>query len=312
MMTTQPTVKQNPLVFYLRVFLYMLLALIIRVAAFLPLLALVKGPAYLALLCPALLVFVVLPLRYSFAEAIMQQPGERAFCFAEAFNFRHYGEKLTESILHAFHVIKWGLPMAALILYAMYWYSEVDALTVLQSITSLGAGWASLRVGVSNLFRSGEPAAVPANNLMDGLFVVMLVVALAALIWLYGAVRNSANRYSWVLATRNDRAPRKELRRRLIGRRWAQLGVAAINFILWIPFVMAVVFALKGVISDLSTVLMMAITTGKLPALDMAGAVLPLAAAFVCLYMMLLPVRRMLVAAFVARGKASAGKVNAA
>lgn len=311
-MTTQPTVKQSAPVFYLRVFLYMFLALFIRVAAFLPLLALAQGSAYLALLCPVLLIFIVLPLRYSFAEALMQQPGERSFSFAKAFGFGHYGEKLTESIAHAAHVAKWGLPMAVLVVCAVYWYSEVDALTLLQSLTSLGAGWASLRVGVMNLFRSGEPAAVPANNLMDGLFVVALVVALAALIWLYGVVRNSANRYSWVLATRNDRAPRKELRRRLIGRRWAQLGVAAINVILWIPFALAVALALKGVVSDLSTALVLAITTGKLPALDMASAVLPLAAAFVGLYMTLLPARRMLMASFVARGKLNAGKANAA
>ena len=304
--------KQSPVVFYLWVLLYMLCALVIRVAAFLPLLALVKEGAvrYAALLCPALLVFVVLPLRYSFAEALVQENGQRRFCLAKAFNFEHYGEKLTESILHALRVLLWGIPVAALGVYAMYWYNEVDALTLLQSITGLGAWWASLRVSVGNFF--GGDAVVPVNTMMDGMFVIAMVVVLAVLIWLYGAVRNSASRYSWVLATRNDRAPRKELRRRLIGRRWKQLGVAVINLLLWVPFVVVLALTLKSAVSDLSTMLMMAITTGKLPAMDLAGVVLPLAAAFFGLYMTLLPVRRMLTAAFVVRGKVTADKVNVA
>ena len=165
-------------------------------------------------------------------------------------------------------------------------------------------------VTVLNFF--GGDAVVPVNTMMDGMFVIAMVVVLAVLIWLYGAVRNSASRYSWVLATRNDRAPRKELRRRLIGRRWKQLGVAVINLLLWVPFVVVLALTLKSAVSDLSTMLMMAITTGKLPAMDLAGVVLPLAAAFFGLYMTLLPVRRMLTAAFVVRGKVTADKVNVA
>lgn len=311
-MMNDKNAKQNPMVFYLWVLLYMLCALVVRVVTFLPLLALAQEGAvrYAALLCPVLLVFVVLPLRYSFAEALVQENGQRRFCLAKAFNFGHYGEKLTESILHAVRVLLWGIPMAALGVYAMYWYNEVDALTVLQSITGLGAWWASLRVNVGNFF--GGDAVVPVNTMMDGMFVIVMVVVLAVLIWLYGAVRNSANRYSWVLATRNERAPRKELRRRLIGRRWKQLGVALINLALLVPFMVVAAMTLKSAVSDLSTMLMMAITTGKLPAMDLAGAVLPLAAAFFGLYMTLLPVRRMLTAAFVARGKVTAEKVNVA
>ena len=311
-MTNPIPAKQNPLVFYLWMLLYMLLALLIRAAAFLPLLAVASGSAFkwLWVLCPVVLIFLVLPLRYSFAEALVQRPGERRFCLTEAFSVRHYGEKLTESLLHALHVLKWGIPLAALLVYAMYWYSEVDALTVLQSMTALGAGWASLRVGVANLF--GANAAVPANTLMDGLFVIGLIVLLAVLIWIYGAVRNSANRYSWVLATRSEFSPRSELRRRMIGRRWKQLGVAVINFLLWIPFLLVAGKALKNAVSDLSTMLMMAITTGSLPAVDLAGAVVPLIAAFFGLYLTLLPVRRWLTASFVMRSKTATDKVNAA
>lgn len=304
--------KQSPVVFYLWMLLYMLCALLVRVVTFAPLAAVMQegGVRFAALLCPALLLFVVLPLRYSFAEALVQNAGERRFCLKKAFNFSHYGEKLAESLLHAVRVLLWGIPLAALMVYAMYWYNDVDALTMLQSITSLGAGWASIRVSIGNFF--GGDAVVPANTMMDGMFVIAMVVALAVLIWLYGAVRNSACRYSWVLATRNDRAPRKELRRRLSGRRFQQLGVAIVNLILFVPFVLVAVLTLKGVVSDVSTVLMMAITTGKMPAMDLAGAVVPLAAAFFGLYMTLLPVRRWLTARFVTSAKVASDKVNVA
>lgn len=293
-MMTQNAVKENPLLFYGRVLVYVLTALAVRVAAFVPLLALrLDGPVkWLCLLCPVLVIFVVLPLRYSFAEAIMQRP----FSFATAYSFANYGEKLTESLLHVLHVIKWGVPLAALGVLGYYWYNQVDALTVLNSVTDLGKGWAQLVCSVKNLF--GGNAVPSANTLMDGLLVVGLVIGLAVLIWLYGAVRNSANRYIWVLATRNDRAPRAETRRRLRCRRWQQLGVALINLVLWIPFILAAGVALKNAVSDLSTMLLMSVTTGSLTKLDLTSAVWPLALAFAGLYLPLLPVRRILTAAF--------------
>ena len=94
--------------------------------------------------------------------------------------------------------------------------------------------------------------------------------------------------------------------------RFAQLGVAIINLILFMPFVLVAVLTLKGVVSDVSTVLMMAITTGKLPAMDLAGAVIPLAAAFFGLYLTLLPVRRWLTARFVSSARVASDKVSAA
>lgn len=296
----QTTVKQNPFVFYLCMLVYMLAALIVRAIAFAPLycLTLAGRLKWIALACPALLIFVVLPLRYSFAEALVQRSGERCFCLKKAFGFSNYGEKLTESVMHALNVLKWGIPLAAMLGYAYYWYTGVDALTVLQSVTELGA-WGN-QLWCKALAFFGVEAVPSLNTLMDGVFVVLSVLALGVLIWLYGAVRNSASRYIWVLATRNDRAPRVELRRRLMGRRMAQLGVALINLILWVPFVLMLLRALKSAVSDLSSVLMMAVMSGSMPAVDLAGAVAPLAIAFFGLYLPLLPVRRWLTAAFAA------------
>ena len=92
-----------------------------------------------------------------------------------------------------------------------------------------------------------------------------------------------------------------EMRRRLQGRRLKQLGIAILNLILWIPFLYVSAGALKGAVSDASTMLMMAITTGQLPTADLVAAAVPVAGAFALLYLPLAPLRRWNTAAFAAR-----------
>lgn len=302
----QTTVVHNPLTFYLRMLLYMFIALLVRLVAFTPLACLFVFPAgsplkLLALLCPVLLVLLVLPLRYSFAEALVNRDGRRYFSFDTALNLGNYGEKLAESLLHAAHVVKWGLPFFAMLIYGYYWYKEVDALTLLKTLTELGQGWTSVWCSVANFFLSLVGAATltpPKNTLMDGVVAVLAVLGLGVAIWLYGAVRNSATRYVWAYANSNDHSPRKELRRRLRGRRLAQLGVGLINLVLWIPFVIAVVAAVKGVLTGAAEAVLKVFTRQGSSGLDTAQAVLPLMTAFVFLYMPLLPIRRILTASF--------------
>ena len=231
------TAKHNPLTFYLRMLLYMFVALLLRLLALAPLACLFVFPAgsplkLLALLCPVLLVLLVLPLSYSFAEAMVRRDGSRYFSFDTALNLGNYGEKLAESLLHAAHVIKWGIPFFAMLIYGYYWYKEVDALTLLSTLTQLGRGWTNTWCSVANFFLGlvgGAQLTPPQNTLMDGVAAVLAVLGLGVAVWLYGAVRNSAARYVWAYANRNDHSPRKELRRRLRGRRLAQLGVSLIN-----------------------------------------------------------------------------------
>jgi len=279
------TRKQNAFVFYVCTLVYTLIALALRAAVIAPLacLFLCEGwQRWLAVLCPVLAVFVVLPLRRSFAQAIMQTP--RHFSFDTAFSFARYGEKLGLELLHVLHVLKWGIPMAALLAGAYYCYTEVDALTIFQTINDLGNGCAQV-FGLST-----------ANNFMLGIGVVGAVLGLGVVIWAWGAARNSASRYLWAVS-----ANRAEMRSRLKGRRLQQLVVAIINLVLLIPFLYVSIGALKGALSDASTLLMMAITTGSLPKLDLISAAVPVAGAFIALYLPLLPLRRWNTAAFAMR-----------
>ena len=67
--------SQNAFLFYLHMFLSLLIALAVRVIAFAPLAALVvdRLPSWLALLCPVLFLFVVMPLRFS-AASVSRDP----------------------------------------------------------------------------------------------------------------------------------------------------------------------------------------------------------------------------------------------
>lgn len=291
------TQKHNPVVYYLRVLVYMLLALVLRVIAFAPLCCLVLDSfwKHLWVLCPVMLIFVVLPQRFSFAQALVYGREDRTFSIKKAFCPCDYTEKLREALLHAFHVLKWGLPMVALGVCAYVWYTQVDAITVIRSVTELGVWASGVWCSVANFF--GADLAPVVNGLMEGLYVVLGVVALAALIWIVGVVRNSASRYIWAIAARNDRVPSAERRRRLRGRRLGQLAAALINLLLLVPFLAVAAMQFGNLVSDLSGQLMM-VMMGSMPKMDLSGAVRPLIVAFAGLYLPLLPIRRMITASF--------------
>lgn len=292
------TVKHNPLLFYLQILLYTLTALLLRVVSIAPLAALVVDsvPSWAALLCPVMWIFVLLPLRFSFGDAMAQGKEKRFFDFRLAFSLADYGEKLKQSLLHALHAAKWGMPLAAMGVLAFYWYNEVDALTVLQTITAMGSFASQVVCAVANLFGAGM--AVSANTLMDGVFVVLGIVGLGVAVWGLGVVRNSATRYIWSVATRQDRKPEVEVRRRLLGRRWTQLVVGLINLALLVPFWVLSVSRLKEAFGDLSTQLMMSIASGAGLNVDLTGAFLPIVLYFCLLYLPFVPVRRWLTASF--------------
>lgn len=286
--------KQNPFGIYVRLLLCVALAAVVRVVALAPLACLFVFDSWLralALLCPVLVIFGVLPLRYSFAQAMADMP--RSFAFGKAFSFSDYGDKLKAALMHALHVIKWGIPLAAMAAGVVYCFREVEYLDMYNAVCGMGDTCAAWLNGLL-----GDSSAVTANNFMLGVGVVGAIIGLGVLIWLYGMVRNSASRYIWAYAREHGRHPGLEARTRLKGRRMRQLGVALANLVLWIPFLLVIVDAVKNSLGDTATVLMMAMVTRSLPLGDLMGAVAPVTIAFGALYLPLLPIRRWLTAAF--------------
>jgi len=285
----------------------MFAALLVRVVALLPLGALCLFPAgsqlrWLALLCPVLLIFLVLPLRFSFAQALAWPADGRRFSFRTAFSFSNYGEKLSESLLHALHIFKWGIPLWLMLGGVYYAYNQIDMITLMGGLSDIGAGVTTAEAAVGNFFIGifGGAQIVPNGGLMEGLYAVVGVLGLGLLILLWGVVRNSAFRYVWAV-TPGDRNPHAEARRSLRGRRWDQLGIAIVNLILWAPALYVTFSALKDVLGDLSDAIFTLMSTEQASLPEFSGAVGPLLFAFLVCYMPLLPVRRILTSAFAVR-----------
>ena len=309
MQKTMPGLReQNPLVFYLRTLLYMLLALLLRIVTFAPLLTLFIPSElpfwpWLSLLCPVLFFFFLLPLRFSFAEALVQTGSPRRFGFDTAFSLRQYFEKLWRGFVHFLSVLKWCLPLGAAAFFA-YLQMDQGVNVLLDQLTQLGLWAGNLAAGVGtflrNLFGDTTPLEIH-GGWAEGLLALAVVIALLLLIAAIGVMRNSATRYVWAYASQYHRNPRSENRRRVKNRRWTQLGFALINLLLWAPFLAGLWSFLPGLFSDLSSQLMLLIGTQQMDTSFFSQKTGQLLFAFFVLYLPFLPLRRMITAFFAAK-----------
>lgn len=128
-------------------------------------------------------------------------------------------------------MLKWALPLPdwahGLVLKEKY---TVKGL--LDGLKDLGRNVSAARYAVINFFRTlfGHlPLETVEGSYMEGLYALLALAGLGLLILLYGAVRNSATRYIWAVANREDRSVRREIRRRLRGRRCAPAGNGAVQ-----------------------------------------------------------------------------------
>jgi len=300
--------RQNPVMFYLRTLTYALTALSLRLVMLAPLLLLLLPAGNLwrwgALLCPLLLIFVVLPMRYSFADALVQKPRQRCFSFDTALSVEHWGEKLGESFLHLLSVAKWALPLVAMVLFASWYYLfplEENPAELMNALNAMGQWAASVWHAVADFFVrlfGGTPEAHLQGGWAEGIYVIGIVLGIGLLVLLYGVVRNSCNRYIWVAATREERTPRTEIRRRMRGRRWLQLLVALCNLLLLLPWLVVVVLHVQAAFAPAMELVAGWLVMGDVMTMDLSGLTLPLTLAFFLLYLPLLPVRRILTATF--------------
>ena len=294
--------KQNGFVFYLCMLVYMVPAALVRAIALAPLACLfvMEGKLkLLALLCPVLMVLLVWPLRYSFAQAMAHKP--RRFSFGKALSLKEYGAKLKEALVHALSVAKWGVPLAGMAGFAVYAVKKIEYLDMYDSVKEMGDKCMQLVCDVSvwlNGLLGTQVVEMTSNNFMMGVGVVGAVVALGVLILLCGVMRNSASRYAWARAFEEGMPVRKAIRRCVKDRRVRQFGRALVNLLLWAPFLTVLAMVLKDTLSGMSTVLMMAMVTRQLPVEQLMEAVAPCAIAFGALYVPLLPLRRWNNAAF--------------
>ncbi|MBN1777675.1 MAG: hypothetical protein JW811_06090 [Clostridiales bacterium] len=298
---------QSPLVYYLSALLYVFIASLLYAAAFAPLTALFlfaqgSGFRYLALLCPALVLLIVLPLRFSFAQAVTDRYRGMPFSLKTAFNFDLYGEKVAEGFFYALHLLKWAIPLAASAgaLYCMYVNSGTFTDTIID-LTAFGKSVTGIWNGFVNFFAGifGGAQTTVSGGIGETFIVMIAVAGVCVLILIWGVVRNSAYRYIWAGATQIDKNPRYEARRSLRGRRFEQLMVAMLNLVLLAPaLVVAYLFiAPKEALTEFAMRYADALAAETaLPAI-----VIPygkLAIVFFACYLPLVPLRRIITAHF--------------
>ena len=297
-------VRHNPLTFYLRTLLYMFVALLLRVVTFAPLVSLFIFKSgsylrYLAVLCPVLFIFFLLPLRFSFAQALVQKKPARFFSFDRALSMRRYGEKLGRSLLHLLSVLKWAIPLLAVLGLCAFSFDSNDVNKWFDAFMSLGKTGMFYFVSITRIFGANTAEGLEqSGGLIEGLIVFAAIIGVFVLILLYGVMRNSAYRYIWAASVADSRNPRAEARLRLRGRRLKQLGVALLNLVLLLPCLIGLHRYFGSTISDVSTTLMALNVSKVLDLLDIGTALAPLIFVFVCLYLPFLPLRRILTAYF--------------
>lgn len=298
---------QSPILYYLSALAYVFLAALMYFVALMPLGALVlfaDGSVlrFLALLSPLLFILVVLPLRFSFAQALTDRYHHRPFSLKTAFSFSLYGEKVAEGFLYLLHVLKWAIPLLvfgfvsyALLFDALAFTEPVMDITALgQSVTDVWHGIGNFFVGIFG----GEPNTL-AGGFGEGIVTLLAIAGVCLLILLFGVVRNSAYRYIWAEATELDKNPRLEARRSLRGRRFQQLGIALINLLLLSPVVIVLYnfFAPKDALTDI-TLRAMELLTGEASLMVSAVPYGTFAIVFFACWLPLVPVRRIITASF--------------
>lgn len=298
--------KQSYPAFYLSMIHYMIISLVIRAIAFAPLAALLLcsgAMKAIALLCPILVVTLVLPRRFSFADALVQDSSkERYFDLTKALSFDNYLEKLRLSLLHAVKVALWGIPMFALVAYFYHLYVGVDIMTLLAMLKKAGMLLIEPGKCIANFFRGifGQPALEYANvnSMAEGITVVMLLIGIAGLIWLFGACLNSPYRYLWAMSKHGNTSLKETVKNQLQGRFWKRVAAMLINLALVLPFLLVSWFLAKDTITDLSKNLINYMVSRSLPIAELAKLEVPLGVSFLLLYFVLIPARRYLTCRF--------------
>ena len=299
--------NQNPLVYYGMLMVYMFIAVIIRAAVVMPLGALFlfeKGNLlqWLSIITPVLFVFIVLPLRYSFAEAIAKEQGVRNFSLSKAFSFKDYTKKLVASLWHALQVLKWGIPLGLAIYIAFDWMKKHTMGELLNLLVNLGVWYESTVASVQNFFLKlfgSVDVAVPKGGLMDGVIILASMLVLLLIIWIFGIYRNSASRYLWVYARKCGENPTAYRRKALKHKRSRQLIYGLINLIIWVPCILMLLAQRKLIPDNIVTSLMTSIAMGKSLSLDWYAIVRSLAIGLLLLYMPFIPLRRIFTVVFV-------------
>jgi hypothetical protein len=204
----------------------MLAAILIRAIALSPLLALVLVKSgdplqYIAILAPVLYIFVVLPLRFSFGEAMHKASQGGKFFSGKLLSLRGYGEKCKALLFQVLHSLPWTLPLVIGAVVGLYYWYVVDLATSMNLVRSLGK------------------LLGPEYGFKEGVYMLIGAAGLLSLVFLYGLVRGGMLRFVWAQSGGNYKNARGEMLRRLRRGRFGQLLIGIVQGLLRLPVLAA-------------------------------------------------------------------------
>lgn len=223
----------------------------------------------------SLYLFIVVPLRNSFAEAMEKTSRKENFSWKTCFSYKNYFEKIGFQVKQGLKLIPWALPIILLVSSLAYYYSNTDTLSFSHFFRVVGR----------NVFGEGA-------GLMEGFGVLFAAVLLCLAIFSFGVVRNSADRFLRMSPIQNAILPDAEIRRCLIKQRGPQFLIGLFNGVL-ACLVFLPIF--QAWIQEYAKTPNLLLFTPKIVSLDFYKTYLVL---IPILYIFVLSIRRILLVAF--------------
>ena len=238
-------------------------------------------------LSACLCLFFLVPWRFSLAAGIyrsmVEQSKGRRFTLSDMLSLRGYGKRWEYILSQVLRGMPWLLfPVAGIALLILALYQQGGAEIFTKSLPELASTLLIMAKGVGQIFGPG-PRYVEGMALMVGL------IALLFFVLAYGLKRGGMYRYLYRL-DRTAAAVRKKEKCRLRGNRWGQLGIMLIQLLCWLPVVLLGFYLLDTRVSIMKLLF---------PGAVLLAPPLPLLICGVVVYLLLMPFRKVLSAAYI-------------
>jgi hypothetical protein len=285
---------------------YVLIALLVRIIALCPLLLLWAIPVgwsikWLSILCPVLIIILVLPMRFSFARAMMTAAQSGTFSIWRALRLTQYRRKLQASLRHALRILCWGFPFLFMLGWSYYIIAFMDVFAAIRILATFGEGVVTALSTIVNFI-----IGIIAGNTVqwtggftEGLYAVSGIAILTLLIFLWGIWRCSLYRYLWATESSKTRNSQIRIRKALRGYRWKQFTEGLYNIVLWLPTMFFLLLIVLSIYEQIVGLVTTYINTNTIPPISFPKSVVFLGVIGLFVHLLILPVRRSVTADFI-------------
>lgn len=283
---------------YFKTLFSLVVMLVLQAACFVPLCAYLFFREWLVMdiakwvlwLTPALCLLLLLPWRFSTAGTLTRGIwGENDTGLGSMLSLRGYAKRWHIALRQALRCLPFMVPLLlglGAIVYGLFHFGGPDFYR--QSFTSLTTYFIQLSRHVGQIFGEGP-------RYMEGIALMAGGLLLLTFVFMYGCKRNGMVRYLYTPPTTPSvKFFFTEEKRRLRGKRGGQLLVILVQLVCWLPLLL-VVFYLANQMEN--------ILGNLFPDVALLAPSLPLVIGAVVIYLLLMPLRKVLPAAFIQEAK---------